>query len=178
MTDFDKKEHVNSPEGYRNLAGQIIIGLNSMHDAISTALNMELPSQSEILVIGGGGGKEISSLHKFSNEWNFTVIDPSEKMIQLAKYWSEREGIQSRTKILKGYLQDYNFLNSTFDAITCIAVLHYLDNSERLNILQQVKKLLKPNGLFVWTVGVKPETEEELDYLKKTIQTISGTKWN
>lgn len=65
MTDFDKKEHVNSPEGYRNLAGQIVIGLNAMHDAISTALNMELPSQSEILVIGGGGGKEISSLNKF-----------------------------------------------------------------------------------------------------------------
>lgn len=94
-------------------------------------------------------------------------------MIQLAKYWSEQEGIQSRTKILKGYLQDFNFPNSTFDAITCIAVLHYLDHSERLNILQQVKKLLKPNGLFVWTVGVKPETEEELDYLKKLYKKFS-----
>ena len=57
---------------------------------LQTVVNMELPRQAEILIIGGGGGKEISTLRAFSDNWNFTIVDPSEKMLQFAQYWIEK----------------------------------------------------------------------------------------
>ena len=167
MTDFDKKEHVNSPEGYREIAQKLIIGLEAGYDAIKTVLSMELPKQSEILVIGGGGGKELSSLHTLSQDWKFTILDPSKKMIKLAEYWVEHENLKERTSLMNGYIHDFDFSASSFDAITCIAVFHYLDKSERLNILKQVKEILKPNGIFILQLAVKPGTKEEFEYLKR-----------
>ncbi len=167
MTNFDKKEHVKSPEFYRKIAKKVVLGQDAIYTAIGTALKMEFPERAELLIIGGGGGKELSSFYQYSENWSFTILDPSEKMLQLARYWSEKEQLQERAKFLHGYLIDFKMDNSTFDAITSIAVFHYLDSSERLNILRNVKRLLKPNGVFIWNVGIKPKTEPEFQYLKK-----------
>ncbi len=167
MANFDKKEHIRSPEFYRNTAKKVVLGQDAIYAAIGTALNMELPDCAELLIIGGGGGKELSSFHQYSENWNFTILDPSEKMLKLAEYWSETEQLQERTKFLHGYLKDFDIDNSAFNAITSVAVFHYLDLSERIDILRKVKGLLKPNGVFIWNVGIKPKTEMEFKYLKK-----------
>ncbi|MEC3907637.1 class I SAM-dependent methyltransferase [Tamlana sp. 2201CG12-4] len=167
MSNSEKKEDAKSAQDFRNLGSKLVLGMHLIHDTIGIALNMELQKQSEILIIGGGGGKELSTLSKYSKEWQFTVVDPSEKMIQLAGYWVEKEQIGDRTKLLKGYLEDFHLRKASFNAITCIAVLHYLDRNGRQNIFKAVKKLLKPKGVFVWTVAVKPETSQELNYLKR-----------
>ncbi|MFK5879844.1 MAG: class I SAM-dependent methyltransferase [Flavobacteriaceae bacterium] len=167
MKNFDKKEHIKSPEFYRNTAKKVVLGQDAIYSTIGTALRLELPERSELLIIGGGGGKELSSFHQYSKNWTFTILDPSEKMLKLAEYWSELEQLQERTKFLHGYLRDFEIDKSTFNAITSVAVFHYLDLQERLDILRNVKRLLKPNGVFIWNVGVKPKTEPEFQYLKK-----------
>ena len=167
MRDFDKKDGIDTPEGYRKLGNKLVIGQNGAYDALATILNMELPKQSEILIIGGGGGKEISTLQKWSDTWNFTVIDPSEKMLTFAQYWTEKEKVEQRTKLQKGYLSSFDFKDASFNAITCMAVFHYLNQSERQDMLNQIKKLLKPNGVFIWSVAVKPDTEKGFDYFKR-----------
>lgn len=167
MRDFEKKDGIDTPEGYRELGNKLVIGQYGAYDALATALNMELPKQANILVIGGGGGKEISTLQTFSDKWNFAVIDPSEKMLKFAEYWTEKENVSQRTQLQKGYLSDSHFKDASFDAITCMAVFHYLEKLERQNLLNQIKKLLKPDGLFIWSVAVKPDTETEFKYLKK-----------
>ena len=83
-----------------------------------------------------------------------------------------------RTKVKKGYLNDFDFEDASFDAITCMAVFHYLEKAERQHLLNQIKKLLKPNGLFIWSVAVKPDTAPELEYLKKVYCQFPTQKWN
>jgi tRNA (cmo5U34)-methyltransferase len=167
MRDFDKNDGIDTPEGYRNLGDKLVIGQKGGYDSLATVLNMELQKQSDILIIGGGGGKEISTLQKYSDTWNFTVIDPSGKMLKFAEYWIEKENVGQKTKLLKGYLSDFDFKESSFDAITCMAVFHYIEKSDRQDILNQIKKVLKPNGLFIWSVAVKPDTEKDFDYFKR-----------
>lgn len=167
MVDFDKSKHTSTAEGYRDNARKLVIGYEAIYESIGAVLNIELSRTAEIMILGGGGGKELSSFNKLSDYWNFTVVDPSKQMLNLAEYWIEKHNLQDRTKLLNGYIEDFTFPESKFDAVTCVAVLHYLDKSQRLNIFQQVKKLLKPDGVFIWSVGVRPETNDEFDYLKK-----------
>lgn len=166
MANFDRKGHVQSPDFYREIAKKMVLGQDATFDTIRTALQMEVPSEAELLFIGGGGGKEISAFHACSHHWNFTVLDPSEKMLGLARHWAEVEGVQERAAFVHGYVQDLDTENAAFDAITCIAVFHYMTVQERLAMLQAVKKLLKPNGVFVWHVAVQPATERECAYLQ------------
>ena len=166
MRDFDKPNDINTAEGYRDLGNKLVIGQNAGYDALGTALKLELPAKSDLLIIGGGGGKEISTLQKFSDKWNFKIIDPSDKMLKFAEYWIEKENLKERSEILRGYLDDFDFEENSFDAITCMAVFHYLEKTERNKILNQVKELLRPNGVFIYSVAVKPDTQREFDYLK------------
>jgi tRNA (cmo5U34)-methyltransferase len=143
MSNFDKKDHIKSPEFYRNTAKKVVLGQDAIYATIGTALKMELAENAELLIIGGGGGKELSSFHQYSENWKFTILDPSKKMLKLAEYWSKAEQLQSRTKFLHGYLKDFEIADSTFNAITSVAVFHYLGLQERIKILKNVKRLLK-----------------------------------
>lgn len=169
MANFDKKEHLKSPEGYRKLSQEMVLGSNIIFETAGTVLNLELPTKANLLLLGGGGGKELSYFHPFSDTWKFTVLDPSQKMLDFARYWANKEGIKDRTTLLHGYLEDFEFAQASFDAVTCIAVFHYLDVRQRLSILQGIRQMLKPNGVFILTVAVKPDTEEAFEYYKKML---------
>ncbi|HAS46181.1 MAG TPA: hypothetical protein DCS93_37215 [Microscillaceae bacterium] len=167
MVNFDEKGFIESAESYRVLGDKAVIGYDTVFDILTTYANITLDTEDRILLVGGGGGRELSYLSKLQKSWAYTVIDPSQKMIDYARYWAKKEGVLEHTEFHQGLIQQYVPSDEPFQLATCIAVLHYLSQEERKSTLDSIYSLLEPSGSFLWTVANKPTTDLELALFKK-----------
>jgi tRNA (cmo5U34)-methyltransferase len=105
---------------------------------------------ASLLVIGAGGGNELSAWGPSNPKWRFTGIDPSEEMLKIAKHKAVQLGLESRVKFIQGTINDLPLPDSKFDAASCILVLHFINNDqEKLKLLGSIKNHLKPGAPFV-----------------------------
>lgn len=101
-----------------------------------------------IVDIGGGFGR-LSSLYAplFTS---CTVLEPSIKEIEIGK---EKLKSFPNVSFKKGSLPSLPFPDNSFDAALMIRVLHHFENSAPP--IEEVKRILKPNGYFVLEVANK-----------------------
>ena len=167
MRDFDNEDIMNSAEQYLEIGKNAVLGIDGGYDTLKSILTIELKENANLLIVGGGGGREILSLKTVSENWNFKVVEPSKKMIGFTEYFVAKENLENQVELLNGYLSEFKFDDNLFDAVTCLAVFHYLEKKERKEILDTIKSVLKPNGVFIYSVAFEPETETELNVLRK-----------
>ncbi len=106
--------------------------------------------EASLLVIGAGGGNELSAWGPSNPNWTFTGVDPSKEMLQMAENKSMQLGLESRVKLIQGTIADLPLPVSKFDAASCILVLHFIDDvQQKLKLLQEIKNNLKPGAPFV-----------------------------
>lgn len=112
---------------------------------------MNLPEESKLLDLGCGPG--LYSEHFFGQGFDVTGIDFSQNSIDFATYQSQ-ECNYPIEYICKNYLNiDYN---NQFDVITLIyGDLCVLSHQDRDQLLQKVKKALKPGGYLIFDVFTK-----------------------
>jgi ubiquinone/menaquinone biosynthesis C-methylase UbiE len=71
----------------------------------------------------------------------------------------------TRVVLKKCFIQDANFLDNSFDRCFSISIIEHLTDKEIISILNHVKRVLKPGGLFILTVDLfldlKPFTKRE-----------------
>lgn len=53
----------------------------------------------------------------------------------------------------------------SFDAVVCLFVLIHLPDDEQREVVQRTAGWLRPGGVLVATVGARPWTGEEVDWL-------------
>lgn len=106
----------------------------------------KIPAGAEVLNIGVGQGKLENLLHKKGVK--VYSLDPSETSITRIK--NELGVGEECAKV--GYSQDIPFANETFDIVIMTEVLEHLDDDVIEKTLVEVKRVLKPNGVFVGTV--------------------------
>lgn len=157
---------MQSAEQYLQIGKDAVLGLGGSYETLKSILTSELKEEANLLTIGGGGGRELLTLTPVSENWKFKILEPSKKMLGFTEFFVDRDKLESRVELLNGYIADFRFDDNSFDAITCLAVFHYLQKNERKEILDTIQKALKPNGVFIYSVAVKPETEIELTVLK------------
>ncbi|MCM3356521.1 class I SAM-dependent methyltransferase [Psychrobacillus sp. MER TA 171] len=114
-----------------------------------TFLRANLKEEASLLVVGGGGGNELNAFGPSNTEWKFTVVDPSTAMLEVAKMKVEQLDMNNRVDFFNGTIEivppDY-----TFDAATCILVLHFVpDVKDKLALLKQIRAHLKPGSPFI-----------------------------
>ncbi|MFZ5645633.1 MAG: class I SAM-dependent methyltransferase [Bacillota bacterium] len=103
-----------------------------------------------LLVIGAGGGNELSAWGPVNPKWTFTGVDTSEEMLKIAKNKTVQLGLESRVRLTHGTIDDLPPSDSKFDAASCILVLHFVfDVQEKLKMLGTVKDHLKSGAPFV-----------------------------
>jgi tRNA (cmo5U34)-methyltransferase len=142
---FDSKIAAQYEAGVR----QSLPTYDQIFTMIQSYFRVHLGENASILVVGAGGGKELSSWGPSNSKWTFTGVDPSEAMLNIAKQKVLELGFQERVKFIQGTVNDLP-RNTKFDAATCILVLHFIhDHKEKLNLLKNVSKHLKPNSPFV-----------------------------
>jgi tRNA (cmo5U34)-methyltransferase len=115
------------------------------------------PDAADILVVGAGGGMEISALGAARPGWRFLGVDPSAEMLALARRTTEF--IQDRVELIEGLVDDLP--EKSFDGATCLFVLHHVDNAEQLHVLRAIRSRLRPGSRFIFSehaaIGTDPE---------------------
>jgi len=105
---------------------------------------------ANVLVVGAGGPAQgITKAGRLQPNWRFTAIDPSQPMLEIARAWIADAGMEERTQVILGSVDDLPN-EPTFDAATLIGVLHHLPGSEaKQGILEAISSRLKPGAPLV-----------------------------
>jgi tRNA (cmo5U34)-methyltransferase len=129
-----------------------LAGYDACHELSACMLAAALGSggPAEILVAGAGGGaQEIVTAGPLEPGWRFTAVDPSAPMLDLAVARLRETGLDGRTEILLGTVDDLP-ADRRFDAATLIGVLHHLPGDEaKRAILRSLAARLKPGAPLI-----------------------------
>lgn len=120
-------------------------GLADLHKMATLLLAEQAPGAADVLVVGAGGGLEISAMAEMRPDWRFTGVDPSPAMLDIARQTTAR--CAARTQLVTGTAVDAPA--GPFDGAICLLTLHFLEWHQRLDALQEIGKRLKPGGVFV-----------------------------
>ena len=165
--DFDARPPVPVIEYER-----MVQGVNMGYDLIFTLTHAFLRAlqrpELHLLAVGAGGGAEIARLLPANPGWHLTGVDPSADMLALAQAKAAQLGVSDRVVLVRGTVADLP-QEARFDAATCIFVLHFLPDAEKLALLRGIAGRLRPGApVFVATAARMMQADEQLrdDFLR------------
>ncbi|WP_413042820.1 class I SAM-dependent methyltransferase [Pseudomonas sp. YJ42] len=132
-------------------------GLTDLHRMTTLLLSEQAPNETHILVIGAGGGLETKAMAEARPGWRFTGVDPASAMLDLA-----RQAVlpfAHRVELLEGTVDQAPA--GPFDGATCLLTLHFLDRSERLHTLLEIRRRLKVGAHLVIAHHSAPDPDAE-----------------
>jgi len=148
---------------YDAQASVSLAGWHAMHEIGVSALTSHLDGQdaASLLFVGLGTGAELVPYNQFDVPgWSFTGVDPSDAMLAVARKRLEAEGLLSRTRLHVGELRTLP-PGPPFDGAQMMGVLHHVaEEEDRLELLREVTRRLKPGAPFV--VGCRVGNDAEL----------------
>ena len=148
-TPFDFDQNPNLPTtDYDIVVRQSIPGYDAMLTMLTALFQLYLTDDAHILVVGAGGGNEISALSQTHPTWQFTCVDPSEKMLAVAQSKVESLGIEDCVMLHNGVVQELPI--HPYSAATSQLVMHFLpDNGTKLDYLKEISARLRPSSPLV-----------------------------
>lgn len=139
MASFDEQRAQRYDETIR----RVIPGYETLHALTASILRSLLPEDASLLLVGAGTGQEVLSLAAASAGWRLTACDPSAAMLAVAEQRAAAAGLAERTEFFPGVVQDLPSPPvAGFAAATCLLVLHFLSDADKLALLQAVGRLL------------------------------------
>jgi tRNA (cmo5U34)-methyltransferase len=159
--DFDARPPVPLTEYER-----MVQGVNMGYDLVFTLIHAFLRAlqrpELHLLVVGAGGGAEIARFLPANPGWRLTGVDPSADMLALAQAKAAQLGVSDRVALVRGSVADLP-QESRFDAATCIFVLHFLPDAEKLALLRGIAGRLRPDApVLVATAARMMQADEQL----------------
>jgi len=115
------------------------------------SVDMENPG---ILDIGAGTGLLSAFLMERYPEASFTLIDISEKMLDMAK---DRFRNNSNVKYIAADYSTYDFVEK-YDVVVSALSIHHLEDIEKKKLYKKSYSILKENGVFINADQVHGET--------------------
>lgn len=106
-----------------------------------------LKGKETILDIGCGTGELEKYLSEIITCDRIYAIDISEKMIERAR--KKFRGKECIPNFLTYDAKRIPFPDSYFDVVFSSMVLHHFADDEKLTVLEEIKRVLKPNGIYV-----------------------------
>lgn len=145
-------------------------GVTVLHQLTDQILSETVPQAGSVLVVGAGGGVELTYLADRHAGWTFDGVDPSGPMLDLAR---ETLGAHvARTTFHEGYVDQAPA--GPFDAATCLLTLHFLGREERVRTLREIRRRLRPGGPLVTFHHSVPDEPTRLRWLERSARYASG----
>ena len=160
---FDRNPALS--DNYEQGPRWFIPGYDVSHAMAAVLLRDRIGEQGQILVLGAGGGVELAVFARECEGWTFTGVDPSAKMLALARRKVEAAGAAERVALIQGYIEDAP--KQGFDAATAFLVLPFVpDDGRRLQALREIRARLTPGAPFLMINGCtdmsSPRFEDDL----------------
>ena len=134
---------------YERISTGSIPGYDLIFQLTALFLDLSLPPEADLLVVGAGGGRELITLGEAHPGWKFVGADPAGQMLAFAQYKAEQAGIIERVRLIQGVVQDVP-PDLRFDAATCILVFPFVHGDEaKLAALREIAARLKPGAPLV-----------------------------
>lgn len=158
MHENIQKKFNESSQSYDSQRKRLIPCFDDFYNiSISIAeCDLETP---QILDLGAGTGIFSEYILKKYPKANITLIDISEKMLELSKLRLKK--YSNMKYILADYLT-YDF-NKKYDIIISSLSIHHLNDNDKLELFRKCYSLLNPNGTFINSdqfLGETPYIEE------------------
>jgi tRNA (cmo5U34)-methyltransferase len=129
---------------------RLVPGFAGLQRMVMLLLAERAPEDARVLVLGAGGGLEIKV---------FDGVDPSAEMLNLAR--STLGPLAARARLHHGLIDIAP--EGPFDAASCILTLHFVERGERLRMLKDVRRRLKPGAPFAVAHFSFPQAAGERD---------------
>jgi ubiquinone/menaquinone biosynthesis C-methylase UbiE len=110
------------------------------------------------LDIATGGGHVAKALAPYVKQ--VFATDITKKMLETA---ADHLHEYSNVFYCLADAENLPFLNASFDLVTCRIAAHHFPNQEKF--IQEVSRVLKPNGKFIFIDNVAPENEHLIEYM-------------
>lgn len=108
-----------------------------------------------VLDVGcGTGGVTIPAKQRVGKTGEATGIDPSLKMIAIARQKASRASLEIDFRV--GVIESLPFPDRTFDAVTSSLMMHHLPEHLRVKGLAEILRVLKPGGRILVADMMRP----------------------
>ena len=149
---FDFDQNPTLTDNYDRGPRWFIPGYDASHAMAAVLLRDRIGEVGRILVIGAGGGIELSVFAREASGWSFTGVDPSAEMLSRAKQKIDEAGATERVSLIRGTAEDAP--REAFDAATAFLALHFVpDDGARLRALREIHARLKHGAPFLMING-------------------------
>ena len=122
-------------------------GHDSLLPMVRILLAERVPANGRVLVVGAGGGLELEDMARAHPGWRFDGVDPSLPMLDLAAQRLQSAGVSDRVALHHGYMQSAP--DGPFDGATCLLTFHFVPREERVLMVAEIRRRLKPGAPFV-----------------------------
>lgn len=146
-------------------------GFADLHHMAMLLLAERAPQMANILVYGAGGGLELRAFAQAQQDWHFVGIDPSEEMLGLARTVLGPMG--ERVDLRRGYIDEAP--PGPFDGVTCLLTLHFLEATERLRVLREIRRRMKLGSTLVIAHHSYPTGSDPTCWLARSIAFADNT---
>lgn len=130
---------------YAEKTRRLVPGWADLQKMAALLVAERTPEQGHVLVVGAGGGVELSAFAEWHPRWRFVGVDPSKPMLDLAE--AALGPWLARAQLHHGYVDTAP--GGPFDAATCLLTMHFVALHERRRTLQEIRRRLKPCAPFV-----------------------------
>lgn len=165
--------HFDDPDVAARYAGgppRMVPGFAVMLDLVDRLLTEHLGDDGRVLVLGAGGGLELTHLAERHAGWTFDGVDPAKAMLdQAGRALGPHAG---RVTLHHGIIDDAP--DGPFDAATCLLTLHFLEREERLRTVAEVRRRLAPGAPFVTFHHSVPDGATRMAWLERFVRFAGG----
>ena len=155
---------------YAERTRRSVPGLDVLHGIVEQILAESVPNDGRVLVVGAGGGLELTHLAEHHDEWTFDGVDPSAPMLDAAR---EAMGpLAARAALHDGYMTDAP--EGPFDAATCLLTLHFVSREERLRTLREINRRLRPGAPLLTFHHSVPDGNARAAWLERHTRFAAG----
>jgi tRNA (cmo5U34)-methyltransferase len=148
--EFDRNPALS--DNYERAPRWFVPGYDTSHAIAAVLLRDRIGEHGRILVLGAGGGVELSVFAGECKGWTFTAVDPSVEMLKRARAKIEAIGALERVSWFQGTVE--NSPHELLDGGTAFLALSFIpDDGQRLDTLREIHARLKPGAPFLMING-------------------------
>lgn len=156
-------ENVKKPEGEAGI--ETLERMNKGHTSVSLwALeHLDIKEDDVILDVGCGGGINLKRLHEKAPNATTYGIDYSSTSVEMSTKLNQTEVDNGSIVVEEADVQSLPFDDETFDIVTAFETIYFWPNI--VNCFKEIRRVLKPEGLFVIILTTNGNYDNKYDEL-------------